>query len=143
MIVVDTTVLMYAVGADHPLKDPCRRLVDAIGGGRILATTTVEVVQEFTHVFERRRSRTDAAAQARRYAQLLSPLLPVSPLALDYGLALFEAHPGLGCFDAVLAAAALVEGAQALVSGDTAFANVIGLSHVAPGTPAFDALVPA
>jgi uncharacterized protein len=143
LIVVDTTVLMYAVGADHPLKDPSRRLVDAIGVGRILGTTTVEVVQEFAYVFARRRSRTDAASHARRYAQLLSPLLPVRPLALDYGLALFEAHPALGCFDAVLAAAALVEGAQALVSADAAFAGVAGLRHVAPGTPAFDALVPA
>ncbi|MBA3851191.1 MAG: VapC toxin family PIN domain ribonuclease, partial [Chloroflexi bacterium] len=27
MIVLDTTVLAYAVGAQHPSRDPCRRLL--------------------------------------------------------------------------------------------------------------------
>jgi predicted nucleic acid-binding protein len=143
LIVVDTTVLMYAAGGEHALKEPSRRLIDAIGVGRVVATTTVEVVQEFAYVFARRRPRAVAVRHARRYAELLSPLLPVRPLGLDYGLALFEAHPRLGCFDAVLAAAALVEGAEALVSADAGFADVVGLNHVVPGSEAFDELVPA
>ena len=55
MIVLDTTVLVYAVGADHPLREPCQLLVRAIADGTILATTTIEVIQEFTHVRGRRR----------------------------------------------------------------------------------------
>ena len=51
MIVLDTTVLVYAVGAEHPLREPNRRLIDAIATGRVDATTTAEVIQEF--VFER------------------------------------------------------------------------------------------
>lgn len=68
MIVLDTTVLAYAVGAEHPLREPSRRLVAAIGDGRIAATTTVDVVQEFAHAYARRRARAAAAAHARRYA---------------------------------------------------------------------------
>jgi predicted nucleic acid-binding protein len=65
MIVVDTTVLVYAIGADHPLRDPCRRLVAAVGEGRVEATTTVEALQELVHVQARRRTRGDAARHGR------------------------------------------------------------------------------
>jgi predicted nucleic acid-binding protein len=54
MIVFDTTVLVYAKGADHPLRDPCRQLI-AAAERRIEATTTVEAIQEFVHVRSRRR----------------------------------------------------------------------------------------
>jgi predicted nucleic acid-binding protein len=143
LIVVDTTVLMHAVGAEHPLKEPSHRLVDAVGAGRMVGTTTVEVIQEFAFVVARRRSRVLAVRHARVYAELFSPLLVVRPDGLEYGLALFETHPWLGCFDAVLAATALLAGAHALVSADTGFAGIAGLEHVVPGTAAFDELVPA
>ncbi|AGL26143.1 hypothetical protein J113_04715 [Mycobacterium tuberculosis CAS/NITR204] len=71
MIVLDTTVLVYAKGAEHPLRDPCRDLVAAIADERIAATTTAEVIQEFVHVRARRRDRSDAAALAAPdYAEL-------------------------------------------------------------------------
>jgi hypothetical protein len=42
VIIVDTTVLAYAVGDEHPLREPCRRLLAAHANGTIEATTTVE-----------------------------------------------------------------------------------------------------
>jgi predicted nucleic acid-binding protein len=132
VIVLDTTVLVYAKGADHSLRDPCRELVAAIAAGRIEATTTPEVVQEFVHVRARRRDRGDAAALGRDYAELLSPLLSVTQEHLRHGLELFEAGGRLGAFDAVLAAAATSSGAEALVSADAAFAEIEGLRHVVP-----------
>lgn len=132
MIVLDTTVLVYAKGADHPLRDPCRELIVAIAEERIEATTTAEVIQEFVHVRARRRDRGDAAALGRDYAELLSPLLHLTREQLDRGLALFETTPRLGVFDAVLAAAAIHSGAEALVSADVAFAELPGIAYVAP-----------
>ena len=75
MILLDTTVLVYAKGQDHPLRDPCRELIAAVAEQRIEATTTVEVIQEFVHVRSRRTGRADAAALGRDYAELLAPLL--------------------------------------------------------------------
>lgn len=132
MIVLDTTVLVYALGADHPLRTPCRHLVDAVAEGRLRATTTVEVIQEFAHVRARRRDRTDAAGLAQQFVDLLAPLLPVDETALRNGLALYAGSAHLGAFDAVLAAASLSAGADALVSADTAFAEVPGLTYVPP-----------
>lgn len=141
MIVLDTTVLVYAKGADHPLRASCRGLIDAVSGGRLKATTTAEVIQEFLHVRSRRRSREDAAALAREYVELLSPLIPLSAQTLLWGISTYERSPQLGSFDAVLAASAVVAGADALVSADTAFASVPGLRHVVPDAAGVEKLL--
>ncbi|MEO7819152.1 MAG: type II toxin-antitoxin system VapC family toxin, partial [Actinomycetota bacterium] len=78
MIVLDTTILVYSVGTTHPLADPCRRLIDAIGDGQLAATTTPQVIQEFVQVRARRRGRGDAVDLGRRFVLLLTPLLQIS-----------------------------------------------------------------
>lgn len=140
MILLDTTVLCYAVGAEHPLREPCHRLIQAHGDGRIEATTTVEVVQEFVHVRAGRRSRPDAVALARHYLAALS-LLVTRTEDLDLGLTLFERYPALGAFDAMLAAVALNQRVEALVSADRAFGEVPQLPWVDPATPNLDHLI--
>ncbi|MGI8422327.1 MAG: type II toxin-antitoxin system VapC family toxin [Gaiellaceae bacterium] len=135
MIVLDTTVLVYAVGADHPLADASRGLIESIARGDLDATTTPEVLQEFTHVRARRRTRADAAALARELAELLAPLLVVKAEHLAAGLDLYEGHADLGAFDAVLAAVALAADADALVSTDRAFSAVPNLRTLGPGDP--------
>lgn len=134
MIILDTTVLVYAMGSDHPLQAPCRRLIEEVTEGRIEASTTAEVVQEFVHVRARRHGRGDASRQGRDYASLLAPLLPIDEASLLLGLRLFEEHQELGAFDAVLAATAIAQGVDALVSADRAFAQVRGLTYVDPST---------
>lgn len=132
MVVLDTTVLVYAKGADHPLRDPCRDLIMAISDGRCDATTTPEVIQEFAHVRAKRRDAADAAALGRDYAELLSPLLVVGRDQLERGLTLFESLPCLGAFDAVLAATAIDAAAGRIVSADSAFSGVEGVDHLFP-----------
>jgi predicted nucleic acid-binding protein len=79
VIVLDTTVLIYATGAEHRFREPCRRIVVAASRGELDASTTVEVLQEFVHVRGRRRSRAEAADRAAAYADLLAP--PATPRA--------------------------------------------------------------
>ncbi len=132
MIVLDTTVLVYAKGAEHPLRGPSRRLIAAVADRELQATTTVEAIQEFVHVRARRRGRADAVALGNDYSDLLSPLLTITGEHLRDGLSMFEHSEQLGAFDAVLAAAALSAGAQALVSADKAFAAIATLAHIVP-----------
>lgn len=141
MIVLDTTVLIYAKGAEHPLREPCRRLMASIAAAAIDATTTVEVIQEFVHVRARRRGRADAAAMGRAYAELLEPLLSVTRRDLDRGLELFESVEEIGAFDTVLAAAALHAKADALVSADSAFVRLPGLTHIFPDAEGVERLL--
>jgi len=135
VIVLDTTVLVYAVGVEHALREPCRRLIGAARDGTISASTTVEVIQELAHVRARRRGRADATELALSFGELLAPLIIVDADDLGAGLELFQRQDDLGAFDCVLAAVAVRRGADALVSADGAFAGVDGLRHIEPGTP--------
>jgi predicted nucleic acid-binding protein len=132
LIVLDTTVLVYAKGAEHPLRGSCRELIEAVAGGRLDATTTAEVIQEFVHVRARRRGREDAVSLGNDYAELLSPLLSATQERLLQGLSLFQRVDRLGAFDAVLAATAASAEASAIASADGAFASVPGVRHVVP-----------
>jgi predicted nucleic acid-binding protein len=134
VIVLDTTVLAYAVGTDHPLREPCRAIIRAIQSGAVAATTTIEVIQEFAHVRGRRHGRHDASILAQEYAGLLQPLIVLDELDLMRGLELFEEQDRLGAFDALLAAAAIRRGTRALVSADQAFGEVSGLLALNPRT---------
>jgi len=136
VILLDTTILVYALGDEHRLRDPSRALLELIRDGVVRASTTVEVIQEFCHVRARRRPPAEAAARARDFAKGLAPLLRVEESELLLGLDLFAASPQLSPFDAVLAATALHRG-LALASADRAFAEVSGLSHLTPQTEAF------
>lgn len=140
MIVLDTTVLSYAVGDEHPLRAPCRRLLAAHGDGQIEATTTIEVVQEFAHVRARRRPRADAVTLARHYLTAFSLLITDSQ-DLDLGLTQYERKLDLGAFDAIVAAIAINRHAEALVSADGAFDAIPGLLWIDPATPALDRLI--
>lgn len=138
MIVLDTTVLVYCLGRDHPLREPSREIIrHAV---RLGATTSAEVIQEFTHVFARRRDRAVAAAFARDYLRLLTPLLSPDERSVSEGLDLFVSTPGLGSFDCLLAAASRARGAV-LVSADSGFGAVEGLVYVRPGSPEAAALL--
>ena len=133
MILLDTTVLAYAVGNQHDLRQPCQDLFAAIGNGEIAATSTVEVLQEFTHVRARRHGRPEAVSAAERFTDLLTPLIMIDEQDLRRGLAMFQLHDRLGAFDAVLAAAAANrEHITGLASADRAFANVTSIRHFAP-----------
>ena len=94
MILLDTSVLVYAVGNEHPLRDPCRRVLSAQRDGAIDAAVTVEILQEFTHARARRHPRADAVAVARDYAASLR-VLQATAADLDRGLDIFVAHPDL------------------------------------------------
>ena len=142
MIVLDTTILVYAVGVEHPLRGPCQRLLLAHGEGRVDGATTVEAIQEFAHIRARRRPRLDAVDAARAFASSLTMLM-ATPEDLDRGLQLFADHPGLGSFDAVLAAVAIGRGAEALVSADVGFAAIPGLRWIDPATPDLESVIRA
>jgi uncharacterized protein len=129
LIVVDTTVLVYAVGAEHPLKEPCRNLISS----RLDAlTTTAGVIQEFVHVRSRRRPRSEAVGLALAYLNLFTPLLDVSEPAVRDAMDLLEEHQNLGAFDALLAATARMASCEALVTADRAFAAVADLTVIFP-----------
>jgi predicted nucleic acid-binding protein len=140
-LILDTNVLIYAIGAEHPLKKPAQRIVRALEGGAVEATTSVLVLQEFTYVSARRRGEEEAIRFARAYVDLLEPLLAVEQDHLMTALDLV-ASVGLRPSDALIAAASL-QTTQTLVSADRDFSRVPGLNLVYPDDLGVDELLSA
>ncbi|MGI8612850.1 MAG: type II toxin-antitoxin system VapC family toxin [Nocardioidaceae bacterium] len=91
---LDTTVLVYAVGSEHPLQRSCRRLLKAVADAAVEATTTPEVMSEFVHVRARRGSRSDAVRLGVEWMHLLTPLAVATEATLGSGLSLYEFRSG-------------------------------------------------
>lgn len=140
MILLDTNVLMYAIGRDHPFRPPCRRLMDVIGAARIDAHVTDVVLVEFLHARARRTSRREAAERAADIAGAMASVLPVSDVARATAFTTFAGSRRLSSHDALIAAVALEYGAQ-LVTADDDFSDVPGLECIAPGGLAFEDLI--
>jgi predicted nucleic acid-binding protein len=129
MLVLDTSVLVYASGVEHPLREPAVRLLRDVVAARVSATTTPEVLQEYAHVRARRRDRDDALAQVERFAGLLAPLTVVTTRDVLEGLRVWSQNQSLRAFDSVVAAVAMSHGWSA-VSSDQAFGSVSGLQWI-------------
>lgn len=129
MFLLDTSVLVYSTGQDHPLREPAMRLLRDVVDNRIQATTTPEVLQEYAHVRSRRLGRLSASVQAERLAHILDPLTIVQPDHVLEGLRMWSEVPKIGAFDSVVAAVALAK-SWTVVSSDQGFGHVPELSWV-------------
>jgi predicted nucleic acid-binding protein len=127
---VDTNVFVYAVGDSHRLRDRAQALIRAAESGLVSISTTPYVVQEFAHVCGTRRSRAETDELARDVARAGSPLLPAVEQDVPVALTLFREHRRLDAFDALLAAVAIREQTEGLISADRGFRAVPGLRWV-------------
>jgi hypothetical protein len=128
----DTAVFVYAVGGEHPYRQPCRRLVDLAAAGTLRGEASVELIQEYTHVRARRTGDRDSAAREARDVAALCVLHDVTRSDLLLALSLFRSLPRLEMRDALHAATALERGIFVIVSPDRAFDDVTGLERLDP-----------
>ncbi len=99
MIFVDTNVLMYAVGGEHPLRGDARAFFEQTLQRRDLLVTSAEVLQELLHAYipVNRLSTLDAAlalAEAR-----MAAVWAVDREDIRLARVLVERHPELGARD--------------------------------------------
>jgi uncharacterized protein len=131
-IAVDTTVPIYAVGAESPYRDSCRKLIRRAGAGELVLEASVEMLQEYLHVRARRTGdRLAAAGEARALAQVVR-LHDVEAADSRRAIELFATVPTLAASDAVHAATCLNRGIGVLVSADRDHDHVPELRRVDP-----------
>lgn len=137
----DTSIFVYALGAEHPYREPCREIVRRAAAGDLQGEASADLLQELAHQRARRTGERASAIEATRHAAKLAWWHPVEPEDVHRGLNLFAAHPELGARDAVFAAVALNHGIDAILSTDQAFDAVSGLERIDPADgPAVAAL---
>jgi predicted nucleic acid-binding protein len=139
---IDTAVLMYAGGADHPLRQPCRRILDRIADGELDGVTSVEVVQEVLHRFIAVRRPEIGVEMAQQALDLFAPVLPLTHAVMRRMPDLVRRYPTLATRDLVHVATCHEEGIQEIVSPDRGFDAVAGLHRLDPTTTFADGLRP-
>ncbi|NJD29797.1 MAG: type II toxin-antitoxin system VapC family toxin [Chloroflexi bacterium] len=131
-VFLDTAVLMYAAGGEHPLREPCRRLLRQVADGELAAVTSVEVIQEILHRYTRVGRAEAGAKLARDALDLLAPVLPLTHALMRRLPALVERYPHLDARDLVHVATCLHEGIAEIISPDRGFDAVDGIHRIDP-----------
>ena len=132
MTFLDTNVFLYAIGREHPDKEPCREILRRVTMGKLPAVTSAEVIQELLHVLTRRQRRSEAATAAREAMAIVMRVLPVGKNDLQLACTLIEALPSLGARDALHAATMRNAGIRDIVSADADFDMVPDLHRTTP-----------
>lgn len=128
----DTGVIMYAAGASHPMRQPCRELIDAVVDGRLDATVSVEVVQEILHRFSSSGRREVGVAMAESALDLFAPVLPITDRIMRRMPPLFAEYEDLSARDLVHVATCREVGIDVIVSPDRGFDQIEGLQRIDP-----------
>lgn len=135
--VFDTTIFVYAIGREHPYRDPCRAILDQATRRPVEGGASALVIQELAHIVLRREGDgARARARARAAAAFCRPVYDLEWADLQRALDLVTTVPNLDVADAVTAATALNRGIDKILSADRDFDAVPGLRRVDPAAEA-------
>ena len=131
-VLLDTCVLLYALGGRSAHAEPSRRVLTLAGTGELELQAPVELVREVLHHrAQRMGDRAQAAADALAAAALCS-LQAFEPRDAHAAAKLFESSPGLSARAAALVAIAQRLGLDAILSADEGFDGLPHLRRVDP-----------
>lgn len=129
MILVDSNIPMYLVGADHPNKEAARRLLDrAVVDGEQLVTDA-EVFQEILHRYAAIGRREAIGPAFDLLRDLVDEVLPIELADVDAARRLL-ASADLSARDAIHVAVMQRRGIGRVMSFDRAFDGVPGIVRV-------------
>ena len=130
MILVDSNIPMYLVGAAHPNKDAARRaLEEAVAAGQSLCTNA-EVLQEILHRYTAigRRENIDTAFDA--LLGVVDVVYPIERADVDRARRLLRTSPTLSARDAVHVAVMQGRDIDRILSFDSGFDGIPGIVRV-------------
>lgn len=128
MYFIDANPIAYAANPS-PTYAGCRMLLSAIATGRLVGHTAVNVIEEVWHLELRGRPAGLAGIASRAYA-LFTPLLDLTDDIVREALTIDI--PRLGSNDRVIVATCRAAGISTILTGDTGFDGVPGLTRVDP-----------
>jgi predicted nucleic acid-binding protein len=134
-VLLDTSVIVYALGAEDARREPCRSLLARADAGEFSAYASVEMVQELVHHRHRKTVDRNHAIADGRDITATCTVLAFDREILELSLDLIERIPTIRGRDAVHAATAIAYGIESIASTDTAFDGIPGLKRIDPLAP--------
>jgi len=124
-VFVDANVPMYAVGAAHPLKQPCVDFLEAVARGEIVALTDAEVLQQILHRYSALSQRERAIEVVRLFVKVVPTVLPITLADVEGALDVHRRYAGLQARDSLHVAVMANNGVRRILSADQHF-DVVG-----------------
>ena len=127
---IDSPVLLFALGGPSAPREACLDIIDRAGRGEVALYTGAECIQEV--VFHRTRMcGVDLAVKQAQAIRALCEVHAMDNEVLDTGLELIRRHGARGR-DAFIAATAIVNGFDSVVTTDRLFIDIPGLRRLDP-----------
>lgn len=129
---LDTNIVMYAIGKEHLYKAPCRAILQQVERDAIDIVSSAEVLQEILHRYFSLHRPEMAEIAYHSLEKACDIILSVTKTDLDGAFNLLKTHPDIRSRDAVHAAVMLNNGLTHILSTDTHFDRIAGITRVEP-----------
>jgi len=130
MILVDSNVLMYATGAEHPNKRLAVKFLDRVAGGDVEAAIDAEVLQEIIHRY-RALDRWPEGRRVFDLARIVFPdVLSITGAVMDRAKQLADSDSRISARDAVHAAVIAEYQLEGICTFDRDFDRIRGCKRV-------------
>lgn len=132
-VFIDANVPIYAAGREHPIKEPCARILMMAAEHPRSFVTDAEILQELLH----RYLASGRWALGREVVQAFVEVMhgrvePVYANDVDAAAKLADRHPDVSARDLVHAAVMERLGANRIISADTDFDRLLGVTRLDP-----------
>lgn len=129
---IDANLIMYSLGGPHPLRDPCKNILNRIKNGRILVVANTEVLQEILYRYFSIGRSTLGEMAYQALVDLCQSIFPVTIRETDLALDLLKAHEGITSRDAVHAATMINNEIKTIISTDSHFDAIPSVKRIDP-----------
>lgn len=129
MKLIDTNIILYSLSREHPLKEPCRRLIARITSGEVAANIDVEVLQEVLYVYTHRNERNKGIAACRYLLDIFPNPFSVAKNEISAAITFMDKYPLLVSRDAIHAAVVVSNKLKGIISEDSDFDMIKGIKR--------------
>lgn len=131
MILVDSNVPMYLVGAPHVHKSDAQRLLEKFISERQRLVTDAEVLQEILHRYVAIHRRDAIQPAFNALLGVIDEVLPIDRVAVERAKQIVLEYSGLSARDAVHLAVMEYHGIDRILSFDLGFDQFPGITRIA------------
>ncbi len=129
---IDANVVMYSLGGSHPLRDPCKKILEKIKAQKIRVVTDTEVLQEILYRYFSIKKYTFGEIAYISMVQFCAKIFPVRVQDTDRALELLKTSPAITSRDAIHAATMINNGIKQILSTDTHFDLIPEIRRIDP-----------
>jgi predicted nucleic acid-binding protein len=126
---IDTNVIVYTIGAAHPLKEAAERVLSDVAAGELAANVDTETLQEILHVYSSRGQRNKGFRAVEHLLMLFPNPFTIGREEIERARDLMMEHSFLVTRDAIHAAVVRTHGLEGIVTADKIFDRVKGVKR--------------